>query len=144
VRPSPFSSLRFHPIWLASQFTQDNPRAAPNAHLSMASISRPVSPHDNVNPLKFSTEQAGSTSFPGQVSEPRDSNDPLAEFYELAKAERDNDVRSGPHSRLLPCKPTFLHRFRNMKMMLLETRMYLKTGKQMMSTTERLDLRLKE
>ncbi|KIM81993.1 hypothetical protein PILCRDRAFT_820879 [Piloderma croceum F 1598] len=58
----------------------------------MASVSRPVSPHDNVSPLKSSTDQATSTSFPAQVSEPRDSNDPLAEFYELAKAERDNDV----------------------------------------------------
>lgn len=74
----------------------------------MTSVSRPVSPHDNVNPFEFSTDQAASASFPAQISEPRDSNDPLAEFYELAKAERDNDVRSGPLTPAwFPANPLF-------------------------------------
>jgi hypothetical protein len=55
----------------------------------------PVSPRNNVNPLDFLTEQTASTSDSAHVHESHVAQDPLAEFYDLAKAERDNDVRSG-------------------------------------------------
>jgi len=48
-------------------------------------VSRPASPPSNAKSLKFFPEQAADFKFDGTY-------DPLAEFYELAKAEQDNEV----------------------------------------------------
>jgi hypothetical protein len=78
--------------WLASQFTQDNPNPAPaESHSSLPRVSHLVSQQNKVDVHDLSTSAPDSA----YIHNPCDVHDPLAEFYNLAKAERDNEVFSG-------------------------------------------------
>jgi hypothetical protein len=80
-------------MWLASEFTHDGLLPVPLDSHSSPSASRPVSPRNTFDFLKPSKEQAAFTSNSAHAHKSDIANDPLAEFYDLAKAERDNDVR---------------------------------------------------
>lgn len=130
-------------ISLDSQFTQDNPRTAPRS--KRLPVSRPDSPQINNSSIPFLTETSSHSDL-AHRHQSHHVHDPLAEFYDLAKAERDNDVRFQllySLMRLLLPSPFYTHSAQNMKAMVLTTMTILMMGKQMMSITERQDLQSK-